>query len=433
MRYERGDAVAKFLRQGWFESDEQAFLWLFLRDGDVVVDCGAHAGLFSVLAGKLVCPDGRVLSVEPSPATARLLRENLAEHGLAALSTVIESAAGAGRGTMTLVNEGEGKSAYNRLERDAAAATDGIPVPVDALESLLARAGVTRATFLKLDVEGAELDAWAGAKGLIDRGALPVVMVEFTEANLRRVGRSTEELHRTIEDSGYVLHRFDPATGQLVPRPFDGPIWYENLFAVRDAGAVNARLRDAPPERRRIAWDIVQRGIAGAAAREADERAREADARSREVDERSREAAALASELHEVRREYETSREQMDRLARQAADARAALDDARRTVARLSGEAAAAAAERDAARTRVAELGRQLAAQAQRLKDARQAAARDRERLHAFCVSKYDRLAWALHLRSKPKWVDELIARQNGRPAADTDVAAAGNGSGDHA
>src|SRR5690606_33641407 len=46
-------------------------------------------------------------------------------------------------------------------------------------------------------------------------------------------------------------------------------IWYDYLFAVADLAAANARLSDAPEDRRRIAADIIARGQAGQAAREA--------------------------------------------------------------------------------------------------------------------------------------------------------------------
>ena len=47
-----GEEVARSLNEGWFEYREQAFCWLYLQEGASVIDCGAHVGLFSTLAGK---------------------------------------------------------------------------------------------------------------------------------------------------------------------------------------------------------------------------------------------------------------------------------------------------------------------------------------------------------------------------------------------
>src|SRR5581483_6436540 len=52
-----------------------ATLLQHLHDGDVFVDIGANAGLFSMLAAKLVGPSGRVIAFEPHPgARAEMMR-----------------------------------------------------------------------------------------------------------------------------------------------------------------------------------------------------------------------------------------------------------------------------------------------------------------------------------------------------------------------
>jgi hypothetical protein len=60
-----GEEVARSLDEGWFEYREQAFCWLYLYEGATVIDCGAHVGLFSTLAGKLVGSNGHVVDLRP--------------------------------------------------------------------------------------------------------------------------------------------------------------------------------------------------------------------------------------------------------------------------------------------------------------------------------------------------------------------------------
>jgi len=52
-----------------------------LRPGDVFLDVGCHYGIYSVLASKLVGPEGRVIAVEPHPGALEVLRENVATNG----------------------------------------------------------------------------------------------------------------------------------------------------------------------------------------------------------------------------------------------------------------------------------------------------------------------------------------------------------------
>lgn len=52
------------------------FLTHFLKNGDVVLDAGAHVGFYSLLASTLVGPGGKVIAVEASPAAFTLLQHN---------------------------------------------------------------------------------------------------------------------------------------------------------------------------------------------------------------------------------------------------------------------------------------------------------------------------------------------------------------------
>ncbi|KXZ45788.1 hypothetical protein GPECTOR_50g581 [Gonium pectorale] len=51
-----------------------------LRPGDTVVDVGANTGLFTLLASELVGAGGRVVALEPLPATFAVLEANVAAH-----------------------------------------------------------------------------------------------------------------------------------------------------------------------------------------------------------------------------------------------------------------------------------------------------------------------------------------------------------------
>ncbi|KAG6002037.1 hypothetical protein E4U21_003551, partial [Claviceps maximensis] len=67
----------------------------------VVMDVGAHVGLFSIyMSGKY--PAARITAFEPAPETAQTLRRNLALHGVGAQVTVHECALSARDCDMTL-------------------------------------------------------------------------------------------------------------------------------------------------------------------------------------------------------------------------------------------------------------------------------------------------------------------------------------------
>ena len=94
-----------------YDQDAFQFIRSRVRPGDTFVDVGANVGVYSLIASQIVGPAGRVISVEPNPATfARLSRtvtENnisnitLCNVGLADTSARIELFTGTSEGNDT--------------------------------------------------------------------------------------------------------------------------------------------------------------------------------------------------------------------------------------------------------------------------------------------------------------------------------------------
>ncbi len=73
-------------------------IWLTLlfartvKPGMTVIDVGANFGYYSVLMGAAIGPTGRLIAVEPMPATMALLRRTVAINGLSGWTTLVEAA-----------------------------------------------------------------------------------------------------------------------------------------------------------------------------------------------------------------------------------------------------------------------------------------------------------------------------------------------------
>lgn len=259
LAYEPGDAVLHGLREGDFEHLEMAAAIRFLRPGDVVVDAGAHAGLYTLLAANFVAPGGRVVAIEPSPATHALLAANAAALDPALVSTHA-CALGRDDASLGLVTGGPGESAYNRVQTADDHDAETLAVPGRSLCSLLRELGIAGVDLLKLDVEGSEIAVLEGAAPLLASGAVGAILIEFNEENLRRAGGSCTELARLLSGHGYRLFSID--AGTLEPRAVDnvGAEAYTNYLATRDEAALKARLAESPEAARRAAREIHRRG-----------------------------------------------------------------------------------------------------------------------------------------------------------------------------
>jgi FkbM family methyltransferase len=118
--------------------------------GDVVLDCGAAEGVFSLMASEQGA--GRVLCIEPHPAYLRALRLTF-DHDEAV--TVVDAAIGDEVGEICLSNDGIASVVTDR--RDGT-----IPVKVETVDHLCARLNI-QPTFIKADIEGYEEKMLVGA------------------------------------------------------------------------------------------------------------------------------------------------------------------------------------------------------------------------------------------------------------------------------
>jgi FkbM family methyltransferase len=196
-------ALDYLLLSGNFENAEICFVEKFLRPGMTVLDIGAHHGLYTLLASKRVGPRGRVVAIEPSPRERKRLHRHIR---LNFCSNVrIEPVAlgkTAAQANLFLV---KGLEDYcNSLRPPATAAeTRTVRVKVISLDELLPRAAGQNVDFIKLDVEGAELDVLQGASRLLQAEPRPVLLVEVYDIRTEPWGYRAREIVQFLDRAGY--------------------------------------------------------------------------------------------------------------------------------------------------------------------------------------------------------------------------------------
>lgn len=170
---------------GRYEPMKTEALLAQLREGDVVVDVGAHTGYYTVIASKLVGTTGKVFAFEPRPVNASLLRNHLKVNGIDNV-TVFEKAVSSSTGEALFdVSRGTGRG---RLSD-----TGELPVETRSLDELLDQSHIDEPTFLKIDVEGGEVGVLAGAKRLIDEGRPRILVATHSDETHQSVTRFLDE------------------------------------------------------------------------------------------------------------------------------------------------------------------------------------------------------------------------------------------------
>jgi len=198
-----------------YEPEATGILRKILRADDVVLDVGANIGWYATLCATLVGGRGHVYAFEPVPATRARLEENIALNRMQDRITVVSKAVGGTmtEGTMHVLAAGPAWASLSPLGASLtplkATQHTTVPVEITTLDEFVRSTRVGRATFLKCDVEGAELDVLSGARSLLSAADAPIVLIELNQPAARAFGHSKADLIRFLQQVGYELF-FDP-------------------------------------------------------------------------------------------------------------------------------------------------------------------------------------------------------------------------------
>jgi len=138
-----------------------------VRQGDVVLDCGANVGTFARLAFKQGA--AKVIAIEPAPENLECLRRGFPQE-IAAGRLVLYPKGVWHKDDMLTMNVDPGNSAADSFvmqQKDAKAST--VKLPLTTIDKLVAELALERVDFIKMDIEGAETNALRGARETIQR------------------------------------------------------------------------------------------------------------------------------------------------------------------------------------------------------------------------------------------------------------------------
>lgn len=171
--------IASQTAQDWYGNQDQLLperQWCAdrIKPGDVILDCGAHHGLMTVIYSKLTGPTGKVIAFEPVSNNAAIARQNAT---LNQCSNIEVRALGISDGDKTIYVAGENPSLFG----DSMLRQLGIPwfgkerLSIRALDDEIPAS--TKIDFIKLDVEGEELKALRGADRVLQ--SRPLMAIEI--------------------------------------------------------------------------------------------------------------------------------------------------------------------------------------------------------------------------------------------------------------
>lgn len=217
----RGHAL-RFYRSAWWVCEnqsifEQEIVPYFacierpVSELKCIVDAGAATGVFSIAASRIF-PDAHFTLFEPSVRQRVLLERNLRLNGLDTKQVnVFETALWNREETVTFRTIGA-MSSIESASHLAGKLNFTERVATITLDEWCQRTDLPRVDLVKMDIEGSEIEAIAGAKRTLSRFKPELLVMAY---HLREGGRTFERCANQLSDLGYEISESPHAVGLL--------------------------------------------------------------------------------------------------------------------------------------------------------------------------------------------------------------------------
>jgi FkbM family methyltransferase len=166
-----------------------------LKSGDVVLDLGAYAGMASILFSKQVGDHGMVVSYEPDPHNHEAATINTGMHKkFSGLDNIRlnRQAIWRDEGGLEFSCDGNMGSSASQIVGKRGEVRQ---VETTTLDGILRKHGLTHIDFLKIDIEGAEIEVIKQSLPLLKRLKPPIVMESHRVDNQHSAAVCGELLH----------------------------------------------------------------------------------------------------------------------------------------------------------------------------------------------------------------------------------------------
>src|ERR687891_2365945 len=150
------------------------------KQGDIVVDIGAHIGLYTIISSKRVGANGKVVAIEAHPSNFEMLKSNIKLNQLTNVIPLNYAVYSKETKIKLYLPEVEsGYTIYNTIMSNRAGTEDKfVDVNAQTVDYLLQLNKITDVNWVKIDVEGAEFEVLKGASNVLSKSKDIALLIE---------------------------------------------------------------------------------------------------------------------------------------------------------------------------------------------------------------------------------------------------------------
>ncbi|MDY9922943.1 FkbM family methyltransferase [Methanobacterium sp.] len=164
-----------------------------IKNGQIVIDGGAYQGVFTLIASQLVGDEGKVVAFEPDKENYEKLLENIKLNNI---KNVITLKRGLWKeDTFLEFNNTHNDSSSFICDKNS---VNTIEVAVVSLDEELKRLNLNKIDFIKLDVEGSELEVIEGSENLLKKNNVNLAIGSYHVINGEKTCYKLEKMLRKL-------------------------------------------------------------------------------------------------------------------------------------------------------------------------------------------------------------------------------------------
>lgn len=197
----------EIIKHGVFEPKTTQHIETLLKPGMKVLDVGANIGYFSLIMARCVGQNGVVWAYEPTQYYRKQLQWHLDNNSIQNVHLMPYGLSN--QSVETTIYLGNSSATMHWFSTETSHSQETISLKT--FDQSIKENQIQDIEFIKIDVDGHELSFLEGAKDFFTKSK-PIIMMEFSQANLDIAGSDVRNLRDYLMELGY--HLFSDQTGK---------------------------------------------------------------------------------------------------------------------------------------------------------------------------------------------------------------------------
>ncbi len=228
----------ELILSGKWEEFEIGLFRQNINPGNVVIDIGAHIGLYTLIAAKKVGPKGKVYAFEPLEKNFKLLKKNVEVNGYKNV-VLVNKAVSNKNGKSKLFLSNEDNFGDQRIY-DPEGNRRSTSIRTIKLDTFF-KNKEKRINVIKMDIQGSEVKALTGASEVLRKNKKMKILTEFWPRGLHLSGSSGRDYLELLKVYKFKVYDIDSAANKVSKISFQrllknypkGSLFNANLLCVK--------------------------------------------------------------------------------------------------------------------------------------------------------------------------------------------------------